>query len=301
MPVFPILSKNNKVNGALLDSSDTSVTDTKVIGKDKKNNLVNIPLENLQTLLNPASLSALSQSIPENNLLGRFTSYDGKVETISLGPMFSVDDNLLSLNTRLSSLDMTGNPVLTGRFPKYRLRSNTIWHGDIQGTTPDKLLGRADDKNLQPQEINVSGDFVLDDNSLEFDLVSSPNYFMSGFVFMEKTDSFIAEMNHIYYIPESSNTIYVECNKTYVIGNQFKIINMSNNNVVIVFKYNAKEMNLLDDTRVAHFVCGPVTHEFHNVSFTTLRDIFIGGFGNIDKLTDEYQLSNSGNKPYNFI
>jgi hypothetical protein len=199
-------------------------------------------------------------------------------------------------------LDISANTVLTGKYPKYKLKRNIIGTDEIPEATTGKLLGRSDDYNLNPQEISISADFSIDTNTNTLELENTTtNFYMSGFVFVEVTDSFIAQMNHIYYIPESSGTIYVECDKEFSLGNQFKIINMSDNNVVIVFKHYAKEMNLLDNTRIAHFVCGPTTYKFHNVSFTTLRDISIGGFGNIDQLTDEYQLSNTGNRPYSLI
>lgn len=300
MAVFPVKSKSNKAKGEVLDAFDTSITNIKVVAKDKHDNLVNIDLEDLQTFLNPSSLFAFSTSVPADNLLGRYDNLEGGVQLITLGNMFSLENNMLSLNANLSALDIS-NSVLTGKYPKYKLKRNLIGTDELSNITSDKLLGRSDDYNLQPQEINIGADFTLDTNTNTLELTNTTSFYSSGWIFEEKTDSFIAEMNHIYYIRDSKGVIYVECDKEYTLGNQFKIINSSSHNVVIVFKHYAKEMSLLDGTRVAHFVCGPVGHKFQNVSFTTIRDITIGSFGNVDQLTDEYQLNNTGKRPYTLI
>ena len=257
---------------------------------DDKGFLYKTPLSSFKQFLNPTSLIQLLNIITENTLLGKSGNTSGKVQKISLGEMFSIDESnkLINCDVNIESIDFTGTPF-KGVYPSIKLKDNIISKQKIKDLIPGKILGRYSPGNKEIEEINISEDFEISGNQLN--LVNIDNITETGFVINNKSDDFFAEINHIYFINNTKSTkVYCQMPGG-EIGDKFIIINLSNNPIYLFFTDIIYYMNPFN-CKTAFFVRDD-ENKFYNLSFTPLVEQSSFGFNNYTQLNNLLQINNN--------
>ena len=188
------------------------------------------PLSALKSFLQPTSLSAFTDIVTENKLLGRYSIGDGEIEEISLGTGLEIDSNgFLNCTLEISG---TAGGDFEGTYPNPTIRDNSVSLQKFVGLSSNKLLGRYSPGTGSLEEISLSSDFEISNGELS--LLNVANISATGFIISQVSDDFIAEKTHLYFV-NSPNINVTATVATSNLGDQIIFINVGNSILTIEF------------------------------------------------------------------
>lgn len=201
-----------------------------IVTLDSNGNVGKTPLSLFKSFLQPTSLSAFTDIVTENKLLGRYSEGDGQIQEITLGTGLEIDSNGF-LNSTLTINGPAGGDF-EGVFPAPTIKDNVVTLQKFTGLSSGKLLGRASPGTGSLEEISLSSDFKISNGELS--LLNVTNISATGFIISQVSDDFIAEKTHLYFV-NSPNINVTATVATSNLGDQIIFINVGNSILTIEF------------------------------------------------------------------